>query len=83
MSNKKENEKEALRSKEAILKDLEGLKRTSKSSVEIALSMTTAVVEDLIRRLRQTYPSETERSILLRAREILYSKDGGSDQKRL
>lgn len=83
MSNKKENEKEALRSKEAILKDLEGLKRTSKSSVEIALSMTTAVVEDLIQRLRQTYPSETERSILLRAREILYGKDEGFDQKRL
>jgi hypothetical protein len=33
--------------------------------------MTTAITEDLIQRLRQTYPSETDRAILLRAREIL------------
>ncbi|MHA2233497.1 MAG: hypothetical protein ACXAB4_13525 [Candidatus Hodarchaeales archaeon] len=71
MSNQKQRKNETLRSKEALLKDLEGLRRTSDSSVEIAISMTTAITEDLIQRLRQTYPSETDRAILLRAREIL------------
>ncbi|MFX0066460.1 MAG: hypothetical protein ACFFC7_30250 [Candidatus Hermodarchaeota archaeon] len=59
------------RRKEALLKDLEGLKRTSTPSLEIALSMTTAVVEDLFQRLKREYPNESEQSILTRMRKIL------------
>ncbi|MFX1537254.1 MAG: hypothetical protein ACFFDI_23855 [Promethearchaeota archaeon] len=59
------------RKKEALLKDLEGLKRTSTTSLEIALSMTTTVVEDLFERLQREYPNESEQSILTRIRKIL------------
>ena len=71
VSNQKQNRRKSSQSKDTLIKDIERLKRSNISSVEFAISITTAMVEDLLQRLRRDNPHDPESLILQKAREIL------------
>ena len=64
-------DKRKFRNRDSILSDLKSLERTTKSSLEISVSMTSAVVEDLVQRLYREYPEESDQKILVRSRKII------------
>ncbi len=56
---------------EAVKLDLKGLSKTSATSLEVTVSITNSLVENLIRILKEENPTASEIEIIKKTRKIL------------
>lgn len=60
-----------LRENDAVYYDLLSLKKTGASSIKVAASMTTAIIRNLIRQLKEEYPDASKAEILQKVRKLM------------